>query len=117
MWGSETFSFLAFAPESASAASGFSFAERDTQLNEQGDQKVKRQLEVTVRRGDVPSDGTSAYKQMYDISWGDSYLISEPGMLNVWIPSKPRCCQLTGVLTGRDGAVTGLTGVDGVDGG
>mgnify|MGYP001315985964 CR=1 FL=1 len=45
--------------------------------------------EVTNRRGDVPSDGTSAYKQMYDMSWGDSYLISEPGMLNVWIPSEP----------------------------
>ena len=26
---------------------------------------------------------------MYDMSWADSYLISEPGMLNVWIPSEP----------------------------
>ena len=52
--------------------------------------------------------------QMYDMSWVDSYLISEPGMLNVWIPSEPRCRQLTGVLTGRDGAVTGLTGLTGL---
>ena len=29
-------------------------------------------------------------------------------------PSGPRCRQLTGVLTGRDGAVTGLTGLTGL---
>ena len=35
-------------------------------------------------------------------------------MLNVWIPSERRCRQLTGVLTGRDGAVTGLTRLTGL---